>query len=139
MTARPAPGWSRPLRWAVLIAATLVVVGVFVQVYLIGAYVRGAGEDALDAHRWAGNAVQGLQALVLLAALAGMWRRWADIGLAIALLAVGTVQIGLAEGEEWVGGLHAFLALVVLVLATVIAHRAVRALGLGRHREGPAA
>jgi hypothetical protein len=137
VTARPAPGWSRPLRWAVLVAATLVVVGVFVQVYLIGAWFRGAGEGALDAHRWAGNAVHGLQAVVLLAALGGLWRRWTDIGLAVALLAVGTVQIGLADGDGWVGGLHGLLALVVLVLATVIAHRAVRALGPGRHRDGP--
>lgn len=126
-------------RWIVLVAATLVVAGVFAQAYLIGAWIQGAGAGALDAHRWAGNAVHGLQAVVLLAALAGMWRRWADIGLAVALLVVGTVQIGLADGGDWVGGLHAFLALAVLVLATVIAHRAARALGLGRHRKEPAA
>ncbi len=35
------------------------------------------------------------------------------------------------EGS-WVNGLHGFLALVVLVLAAVIAHRVMKALGLGK-------
>ena len=40
--------------------------------------------------------------------------------------------MGLAEGGEWAGGLHGLFALIVLVLAAIVAHRSVRALGLGR-------
>ena len=51
----------------VLLAA--IVVGVFLQVYLIGAYVFGAGEAALEAHRTAGFSVHGLEVLVFVFAL----------------------------------------------------------------------
>ena len=53
---------------------------------------------------------------------------------------VGTIQMILVGDTEqeggWVNGLHGLFALVVLVLAAVIAHRTMRALGL---RAGPAA
>ena len=42
---------NRPFLWANLVLAALVVVGVFVQVYLIASYIFGAGQDALDAQR----------------------------------------------------------------------------------------
>jgi asparagine N-glycosylation enzyme membrane subunit Stt3 len=124
---------------AVLILSTLVVVGVFVQVYLIGAYIFGAGTDALDAHKDLGGVVHIIEVLAFLAALPAYWGRWWDVGWAFALAAVGTAQLGFAEGEEWVGGLHAFFALLVLVIAAVVSHRAVRAAGLGRHGRMPGA
>ncbi len=46
---------------------------------------------------------------------------------------MGTIQLGFADGDDWVGGLHGLFALIVLVLAAIAAHRSVRALGLGRH------
>ncbi|MDH3498021.1 MAG: hypothetical protein OER21_14775 [Gemmatimonadota bacterium] len=46
---------------------------------------------------------------------------------------VGAAQLGLVEGDnEWVRGLHAVLALVLLILAHALAQRAVHALGMGR-------
>ena len=131
---------QRASRWAVLVTATLVVVGVFLQAYLIAAYSFGGGEDALDAHTGVGDVVHGIEALVFLAAIVAYWRRWGEIGLGLALIVIGSVQLSLAEsGEPWVAGLHGLFALLVLVLAAVITHRAVRALGLGRHGRMPGA
>src|SRR5262245_26186258 len=56
--------------------------GVFLQVYLIGAYIFGAGSDALDAHTNLGFTVHGLEVLLLLVALAA-WLPRADVGLSL--------------------------------------------------------
>lgn len=129
----------RGFTWAVLVLATLVVVGIFAQVYLIGSYIFGAGTDALDAHSDLGGVVHLVEALAFLAALPAYWGRWWDVGWAFALGAIGTVQLGFADGDEWVGGLHALFALIVLVIAAIVSHRAVRNLGLGRHGHMPGA
>ncbi len=114
-----------------LVFATVVVVGVFVQVYLIAAHSFGA-TDALDAHTAAGNAVHGFETLVFLAALGASWGAWRTVGLAFLLPLVGTIQIGLADPEldtgGWIHGLHGLLALVVMVIATAIAHHDALAL-----------
>jgi hypothetical protein len=100
--------------------ASAIVLAVVVQVYLIGAYVFGAGVGALDAHRGVGFAAHGLEVLSLVVALiAGRDRR-----LALALAVLGTVQIALAGGHEWVGALHPLFALAVLALAGALAVRA---------------
>lgn len=114
--------------WVHLALALAIVLGVFVQVYLIGAYVFGAGQGALDAHRATGFTVQGLEILVLLAALVA-WLPRRDLGLSLLLAVVGTVQAGLANAHRWVGGLHPLFALVVLTLAATLARRSLR-----RHR-----
>jgi hypothetical protein len=123
---------TRSFLWANLILAALVAVGVFTQVYLIASYLFGAGEDALDAHEDLGGIVHIVEVLVFLAAIGGYWRKWGEIGLSLALAVIGTVQLGFADGDDWVGGLHGLLALVVLILAGEISHRTMRALGLGR-------
>jgi uncharacterized membrane protein YhaH (DUF805 family) len=129
----------RAFLWIHLVLATLVVVGIFVQVYLIASYSFGAGTDALDAHTDLGGVVHLAEVLVFLAAIGAYWKRWWDVGLSFALAVVGTIQLGFADGDEWVGGLHGLFALIVLVLATIASHRSARALGLGRHGEaGPA-
>lgn len=136
------PSVQRALRRIVLVLATLVVVGVFLQVYFIASYVLGAGEDALDLHEGTGGIVHGLELLVFLVGIAAFWKRWWDVGLGVALAVIGTVQLGVVEADEgWVAGLHGLLALLVLVIAAVISHRAVHALGLGRHgrAHGPSA
>jgi len=46
----------------------------------------------------------------------------------VQLIAVGDTD----KDGGWVNGLHGMFALVVLVLAAVIAHRGMRALGLGK-------
>lgn len=130
---------TRAFLWANLILAVLVAVGVFVQVYLIASYFFGAGQDALDAHKNLGGIVHIVEVLVFLAAIGGYWRRWGEIGLSFSLAVIGTIQLGLADGDDWVGGLHGVFALVVLLLAGAIAHRTMRALGVGPYRAHPGA
>jgi hypothetical protein len=110
-----------------------VVLGVFVQVYLIGAYIFGAGQGALDAHRTVGFTAHGLEVLIFVTAIAA-WLPRADLGLSLLLAVIGTVQVTLANGHRWVGGLHPLLALVVLSLAATLALRAVRR-GRDHHRQ----
>src|SRR5215217_6728765 len=89
--------------WAHLGLALLVVAGVFVQVYLIGAYIFGAGSDVLQAHRTAGFTVHGFEVLILVAALVA-WLPLADLGLSLLMAVGGTVQLALASAEKWTGG-----------------------------------
>ncbi|UGS38393.1 hypothetical protein [Capillimicrobium parvum] len=102
--------------------AAAVVLAVFVQVYLIGAYVFGAGAGALDAHRTVGFIAHGLEVLVLIVALIA-WLPRRDLALSALLALIGTVQISLAGEHRWVGGLHPLFALVVLVLAAALVLR----------------
>jgi hypothetical protein len=129
---------KRALLWINLVLAVLVVVGVFVQVYLIASYFFGAGSGALDAHEDLGGTVHLVEVLVFLSAIGAYWRRWGEIGLSFALGAIGTIQLGFADGDEWVGGLHGVFALVVMILAAINTHRAMRELGIGR-RPAPGA
>jgi hypothetical protein len=119
-----APWWRRAARWTHLGCAALVVVAVFVQVYLIGAYVFGAGSDALEAHRQVGFTTHLVECLVFIAALVA-WLPRNDILLSLALAVLGTVQLALASGHGWTGGLHPLFALLVLALAAQIMRRAL--------------
>ena len=112
--------------WVHLALALAIVLGVFVQVYLIGAYIFGAGQGALDAHRTIGFTVHGLELLLLVAALVARLPR-RDVGLSLLLAVIGTVQISLASAHAWTGGLHPLFALVVLALAATLARRSLRA------------
>jgi hypothetical protein len=102
-----------------------VIVGVFVQVYLIGSYTFGAGQSALDAHKSMGWTVHGFEMLVFVVALVA-WLPWVDLLLSLLLALIGTVQVALASEHRWVGGLHPLLALVVVGLAAALALRAIR-------------
>lgn len=108
-----------------LALALAIVLAVFLQIYLIGAYIFGAGEGALDAHRTVGFTTHGLEVLTFIAALVA-WLPRRDLLLSIALALIGTVQVSLASGQRWVGGLHPLFALVVLALAATLAFRGVR-------------
>jgi len=119
-------------RWVHLGLALAVVGGVFVQVYLIGAYIFGAGQGTLDAHKTAGWTVHGFELLVLVAALVA-WLPWVDLVLSLLLAAIGTAQVSLASEQRWVGGLHPALALVVVGVAAMLVLRALR-----RGRNAPA-
>ena len=90
--ARTAAGWVH------LALTMLIVAGVFTQVYLIGAYIFGAGQEALDAHRSLGFTIHGLEVLVFVAALLA-WLPRADVVLSLLLAVVGTGQIVLAESQ----------------------------------------
>jgi hypothetical protein len=111
--------------WVHLALAAAIVLGVFVQVYLIGAYIFGAGQGALDAHRATGFTLQGLELLVFVAALVARLQR-RDLGLSLLLAVIGTLQAGLANAHGWTGGLHPLLALVVLTLAATLVRRSLR-------------
>jgi hypothetical protein len=108
-----------------LALAVAIALGVFLQVYLIGAYVFGAGSGALDAHRSAGFTIHGLEVLLLIVALVA-WLPRADLGLSLLMAVLGTTQIALASAHAWAGGLHPLGALLVLVLAATIARRDAR-------------
>jgi len=135
----------RAFLWINFVLAGLIVVGVFVQAYLITAYVTGAGEGALDAHGFLGFAViHAAELLVFLTAFGAWPRAWRWIGFTFLLFVVGTVQIFLlpedsdnvSSSAAYVHGLHGLFALIVLVMAAIIAHRGMRDLGLRRGRGG---
>jgi hypothetical protein len=123
----------RGAAWLHLALALAIALGVFVQVYLIGAYIFGAGSDALDAHTGVGFSVHGLEVLLFLVALAA-WLPRADIGLSLLMALLGTTQLALADAHGWTGGLHPLGALLVLALATEIARRDLQRL---RHQPNP--
>ena len=116
---------SRVRRGAELVSvavAAAVGAGVFVQVYLIGAFMFGAGSGALDAHKTAGFIVHSLELAVFVAALVA-WLPRTDLALSFALAVIGTAQIALVDSTEWVGALHPLFALVVLALAVALIAR----------------
>ena len=100
----------------------LVVAGVFAQIYLIGGYIFGAGEEALEAHRKVGFTVHAFEVWILLAALVA-WLPRADLGLSLLMALGGTAQLALSGAEKWTGALHPLGALFVLVLGTVLVRR----------------
>jgi len=112
----------RGAAWLHLALALAIAVGVFLQVYLIGAYIFGAGSEALDAHTDIGFTVHSLEVLLFLVALLA-WLPRADVGLSLLMALLGTAQIALADADGWTGGLHPLGALFVLALATVIVRR----------------
>ncbi|HWL33554.1 MAG TPA: hypothetical protein VNP89_08105 [Gaiellaceae bacterium] len=135
----------RTFLWINFVLASIIVLGVFAQAYLIASYAMGAGEDALDAHGVVGGLVIHLSELLVFLTAFGAWpRAWRWIAFCFSLFFVGTVQIFLlppdddpvSKGEAYVHGLHGLFAIVVLVMAAVIAHRGMRDLGLRRSGRG---
>jgi hypothetical protein len=127
---------NRVATWLNLVFASIIVIGVFVQVYLIASYAMGAGEGALDAHGFVGGIViHGSELLVFLTAIVAFWRLWGWIAVNFGLFVFGTIQIFLLPPDEdpgspWLHGLHGLFALFVLLYAAYIAKRDVRLLGL---------
>ena len=122
--------------WIVLVGGVLVVGAVLWQAFTISAYVRGAGDGALDAHGFGSLFVHIGQLAIVIGAIWAWWGNWKAVGAALGFLVLSIAQLAfLGDTEEsggWVNGLHGFLALVVLIIAAVFAHRARRELGLGR-------
>jgi hypothetical protein len=127
---------NRVATWLNLVFASIIVIGVFVQVYLIAAYAMGAGESALDAHGFVGGLViHGSELLVFLTAIVAFWRMWRWIAVNFGLFVFGTIQIFLLPPDEdpgspWLHALHGLFALFVLMYAAYIARRDIRLLGL---------
>lgn len=128
----------RAFQWIQLVLAAVVVVGVWLQVYLIASYFFGA-KNALDLHKTIGyTIVHPAELLVFFVAFGAWWRSWGKIGHAFGLAALGTIQVMLTGADEWVGGLHGLLALAVLVMAVQLAKWNADALGLTWRRGGDA-
>jgi hypothetical protein len=121
--------------WIVLAGGVLVVLAVLWQAFSISAYVRGAGEGALDAHSWGSLFVHIGELAIVIGAVWAWWGRWNLVGAAVAFLVLAVAQLAfLGDTDEpggWVNGLHGFLALIILITAAIFGHRAKRELGLG--------
>jgi hypothetical protein len=125
--------------WGTFVFAALAVVGMAIQVYLIGGFIFGE-TGWLDTHKDLGMIVHLFYVLTFLSALVGLWPNWRATGWPFALAVLGSIQAFLAGGGN-VGGndgaLHAFhaaLVPIVFVIALWIAWRAYTALGLGTNR-----
>ncbi len=72
--------------------------------------------------------------LTFIAGLVAYWKRWGEVGWTFALGLIGTIQLALVDtfDNAWIKGFHGLLALVVLILAAIVSHRAMRFLGIGR-------
>jgi len=103
----------------VLGGGAIVVVGVLIQAFTIAAYVRGAGEGALDAHGGFSLLVHVGELLIVIGAIWAWWGKWNMVGLAVAFLVLAFAQLAfLGDTEEqggWINGLHGFLALIILL------------------------
>jgi hypothetical protein len=125
---------KRTFTWFVLVGGVLVVLAVLWQAFSIAAFVRGAGDGALDAHGTGSLFVHIGQLLIVIGALVAYWGNWTQVGLAVGFLILSVAQLGfLGDTEEqgdWINGLHGFLALIVLIAGLLYAQKAWRELGL---------
>jgi len=117
----------------VVVGGVLVVLAVLWQAFTISAFVRGAGDGALDAHGMGSLFVHIGQLLVVIGAIWAWWGNWKVVGAAVAFLVLSVAQLAFLGDTEktggWVNGLHGFLALIVLISAATLALRARQALG----------
>jgi hypothetical protein len=135
---------KRLFLWSSSLSASLIAVGVILQLYFIAAWVFGEA-DALDAHRGVGLLVWLLQIVVLVSGVVAYWGAWRPAGLSAALPVLGTAQIFFLGNVEdpsenvsgWIHGFHGGLAIFVFLLAVAIGYRDMNALGI--RSDGPAA
>ena len=123
---------KRKPTWAVFVGGILVVLGVLWQAFSIAAYVRGAGDGALDAHGTGSIVVHLGQLAIVFGALIAYWGNWKQVGFAVGFLILAIAQLGfLGDTEEegdWINGLHGFLALIILIAGLLYAQKAWREL-----------
>jgi hypothetical protein len=125
---------KRAARFVHPLAAGAIVSLVFLQVYLIAAYIFG-DSGVLDAHMTVGRVTVAFELLVLVTALVGWWGNRSQIATSSALFVTGLVQVSLAKdlgSSPEVHAFHGMLALAVFWLAwvTLLRSRAqVRTLG----------
>ena len=90
--------------WVVLAGGAITVVGVLIQAFTIAAYVRGAGDGALDAHGGFSMLVHVGELLIVIGAIWGWWGNWNAVGLAVAFLVLSMAQLAfLGDTEEGAG------------------------------------
>ena len=118
--------------WGTVIFAGASVVGVMVQLYLIGGYLFDPDDAWLDAHKDFGKLVHLAYILTFLSALVAAWPRWRLALWPFVLAVIGSIQAFLAGGGDVDGdngGLHAFhaaLVPIVVILALFIGWTAWR-------------
>jgi len=127
---------KKTFTWLVLVGGVVVVLGVLWQAFSIAAYVRGAGEGALDAHLTGSFFVHAGQLAIVIGALVAYWGNWWMVGGAFGFLVLSFAQLAFLgdtdEQGDWINGLHGFLALIILIVALLYVQRAGRELGLRR-------
>jgi hypothetical protein len=123
---------KRTFTWLVFVGGVVVVLGVLWQAFSIAAYVRGAGDGALDAHLTGSFFVHAGQLAIVIGALVAYWGNWRQVGYAIGFLILAFAQLGFLgdtdKKGDWINGLHGFLALIILIAALLYAQKAWRAL-----------
>lgn len=123
--------------WLLLAGGAITVVGVLIQAFTIAAYVRGAGEGALDAHGGLSVIAHIGQLLIVIGVIWAFWGNWSAVGLAVVFLVLCVAQLAfLGDTDEpggWINGLHGLLALVILLVAAWVFSVARRRLGLWEH------
>jgi hypothetical protein len=109
--------------------ATLSVLGMIIQVYLIAGVIFG--EDWIDAHKSLGMAVHLFYVLTFFSALVAAWPNWRATGAAFALALIGSVQAFLAAAGDIgsgdsaaVAAFHGALVPIVFAIALWIGWRA---------------
>ncbi|HWG64425.1 MAG TPA: hypothetical protein VG253_22270 [Streptosporangiaceae bacterium] len=132
---KPGGGVRRGFDIAYGYLAGLFVLGVLVQVFLAGEGVFGinarkvANASSLNAHRTWGGVLMVLAVVLLILALAAWQSARTVIATVILAVLVTVAQSGLAsagEHNKWVGGLHAFDGMLILLLALWLAIAAFR-------------
>ena len=127
---------KRTFTWLVLVGGVLVVLAVLWQAFSIAAYVRGAGDGALDAHGAGSLFVHIGQLAIVIGAIVADWGNWRWVGGAVGFLVLAIAQLAfLGDTEEegdWINGLHGFLAVVIALLGVWYANRAANDLGVRR-------
>jgi hypothetical protein len=125
---------KRTFTWLVFVGGIVVVLGVLWQAFTIAAYVRGAGDGALDAHGGGSLIVHLGQLAIVIGAVVAYWKNWDAVAAAIGFLVVSFLQLVFLgdtdEQGDWVNGLHGFLALIILIAGLLYAQRAARELGI---------
>lgn len=120
----------------VLLGAVLCSLAVLWQAFSIAAYVRGAGDGALDAHGAGSLFVHIGQLAIVIGAIVAYWGNWRMVGGAVGFLVLAIAQLAfLGDTEEegdWINGLHGFLAVVIALLGVWYANRAANDLGVRR-------
>lgn len=125
----------RTFVWISAIGASLVAIGVIVQLYLVASWIFGAG-SAVDAHRANGFVVWALGIAVGISGVVAYWRAWRKVGISVALPVVTEIQIVVVGSIDhpnenvsgWIHGFHGGLAIFVFLLAAWIAYRDFTAL-----------
>jgi hypothetical protein len=131
-------GWRTRVDRAFVYLTTAFFLAVVVQVFLAGVGVFGDHSEKIkdatsfDPHRTLGFILGGVAVILLILAALARASQATWIGALVLAVLAFVAQSALADGGEdnkWVGGLHAFVGIVILLLAgwlTGAGHRRVR-------------